>query len=108
MEVQREVMKRFLALKDLCVNPNTGQPYILSLVAGTANSPEGFDEKLTQVWNSAQNIFKYNLDNFKYYFCNHIIRAILLPSVVYLIATTTLDNRSLHRSTLSTTHSRSF
>jgi hypothetical protein len=48
VEVQREVMKRFLALKDLCVNPNTGQPYILSLVAGTANSPEGFDEKLTQ------------------------------------------------------------
>eukprot|EP00029_Vermamoeba_vermiformis_P004242 TRINITY_DN14780_c0_g1_i1.p1 TRINITY_DN14780_c0_g1~~TRINITY_DN14780_c0_g1_i1.p1 ORF type:complete len:148 (-),score=15.60 TRINITY_DN14780_c0_g1_i1:70-513(-) len=47
-DVQREVMKRFLALKDLCVNPNTGEPYILSLVAGTANSPEGLDQKMTQ------------------------------------------------------------
>jgi hypothetical protein len=47
-DVQREVMKRFLALKDLCVNPSTGQPYILSLVAGTANSPEGLDQNKTQ------------------------------------------------------------
>eukprot|EP01098_Paradermamoeba_levis_P005939 TRINITY_DN2476_c0_g1_i2.p1 TRINITY_DN2476_c0_g1~~TRINITY_DN2476_c0_g1_i2.p1 ORF type:complete len:101 (-),score=17.34 TRINITY_DN2476_c0_g1_i2:15-317(-) len=41
-------MKRFLILKDLCVNQTTGQPYILSLIAGTANSPEGFDQKTTQ------------------------------------------------------------
>jgi hypothetical protein len=64
-DVQREVMKRFLALKDLCVNPSTGQPYILSLVAGTANSPEGLDQKMTQVMIGKIDRFLYNFRGFK-------------------------------------------
>ncbi len=47
--LQQEVMTRFMALKDLCVNPVTGENYVVSLDAGIANSPEGLDQKMTQV-----------------------------------------------------------
>jgi hypothetical protein len=45
---QQEVMDRFLALKQLCRNATTGLPYIASLDAGYANSPEGADQKMQE------------------------------------------------------------
>ena len=47
-EQQDEVMQRFLNLFWECVNPDTGLPYIVSLDAGYANSPEGQDQGMQQ------------------------------------------------------------
>lgn len=44
-EQKREVRARFMALKNLCLN-EAGNKYIVSIEAGSANSPEGADQGL--------------------------------------------------------------
>lgn len=36
----------FLKLKETCVNPTTGAPYIVSIKGGKDNSPEGLQVRL--------------------------------------------------------------
>jgi hypothetical protein len=48
-DLQDAVFEKFMALKDLCVNPITNENYVVSLDAGSANSPEGLDQNMTQV-----------------------------------------------------------
>lgn len=43
---KREVMRRFLALKNKCLR--NGKPYILAIEAGNQNSGEGADQELEQ------------------------------------------------------------
>jgi len=43
---RQEVASAFLALKDECKHPDTAEPYILSLVGGKDNSPEGLADGL--------------------------------------------------------------
>ncbi|PKS11279.1 hypothetical protein jhhlp_003041 [Lomentospora prolificans] len=38
---------RFVGLKDACVDPKSGSPYILSLKGGKDNSPEGLQNGLS-------------------------------------------------------------
>jgi hypothetical protein len=42
------IMQQFLDLKYQCVNATTGLPYIVSLDAGYANSPEGADQGMQE------------------------------------------------------------
>jgi hypothetical protein len=53
------VVKRYLALKDLCVDPVTNQTYIVSFHGGVPNSKEGFQQ-------SMQLVFRMTLPN-EYY-----------------------------------------
>ncbi|KAI1067846.1 hypothetical protein LB507_010533 [Fusarium sp. FIESC RH6] len=41
------ICDRFLALKDQCIHPTSNTPYIVSLVGGKDNSPEGMQNGLT-------------------------------------------------------------
>ncbi|EFC48501.1 predicted protein [Naegleria gruberi] len=45
-----QIMKTYFSLKERCVNPETHQPYILSFDGGYPNSPEGFDQKMEQIY----------------------------------------------------------
>jgi hypothetical protein len=46
----QEVVQRYLALRDLCVDPNTKQQYIISFTGGTPNSQEGFQQGMRLVF----------------------------------------------------------
>ena len=40
-QAKKEAIQKFLDLKQLCVNPTTKLPYIVSIETGKAISPEG-------------------------------------------------------------------
>ncbi|KAG2388185.1 hypothetical protein C9374_001035 [Naegleria lovaniensis] len=44
------VMKTYFSLKDRCVLPTNGKPYILAMDGGYPNSPEGFDQHMEQIY----------------------------------------------------------
>ncbi|KAH6621237.1 hypothetical protein B0J18DRAFT_466843 [Chaetomium sp. MPI-SDFR-AT-0129] len=46
-ETIKAVCDHFLSLKESCINPTSGEPYILSLRCGKDNSPEGFQNGMT-------------------------------------------------------------
>ncbi|CEI61056.1 unnamed protein product [Fusarium venenatum] len=43
----KKICDSFLALKDQCIHPTSNSPYIVSLVGGKDNSPEGMQNGLT-------------------------------------------------------------
>lgn len=45
-DTKKQIASRFLALKDQCVSKTSGKPYILSLIGGKNNSPEGMNDGL--------------------------------------------------------------
>jgi len=46
----QKIVQRYLALKDLCIDPATGQTYITSFIGGTPNSKEGFQQGMRVVF----------------------------------------------------------
>ncbi|KAM0326623.1 hypothetical protein ACHAQA_006492 [Verticillium albo-atrum] len=46
----KQIIAGMLKLKDICVNPKTQEPYILSMKGGKDNSPDGFQNGATHAF----------------------------------------------------------
>jgi hypothetical protein len=46
--MKMQLLDDMFALKDLCVHPTSGKPYVLSITGGTDNSIEGFSVSLAE------------------------------------------------------------